>query len=276
VVPVRRLESGHVLVDVDLGITGTGTFVLDTGATRTAITPLTAARLGIPSDRGRTVPLSTMGGSVEARLVKGSFTVAGVEVERKQVTVVDLASVSEGLGETIAGILGRDFFESVDVALDLSANEVVLYERGSFAAIAPAEDFTPAPFRLWHGLVLVPVALGDADSHAIVDSGSNASIVSRWAVLRAHGVESPEAAYLQGVDGRPVPVRLATFDRVSIGGAPIVGVQFAVCENRACPVGLGDVERLLLGIDAFEHRTTVWSYADKTMYLSLPGRPAPR
>ncbi len=272
VLPVRRVDSGHVLLDVDLGPTGVGTFVLDTGASRTAISSLTASRLGIPASRGRHVGVQTMGGAVAARLVPGRFAVGGIVVDRDRVTVVDFGSIEESFGEPIAGILGRDFFETVDVALDLTQNQLVLYDRGSFA---PDADWAVVPFGFWHHLVEVPVRLGDADSHVIVDTGSNTSIISRWGVLRGHGTLDPVAAYMAGVDGRPIEVRAATFDEVALGDVILRDFRFSVCDNRDCPIGLGQVDRALLGIDAFEHRTTVWSYARKRMYLSKPGRPPP-
>lgn len=272
VLPVRRVDSGHVLLDVDLGPTGTGTFVLDTGASRTAISSHTASRLGIPADKGRRVGVQTMGGAVPARLVPGRFAVGGIVVDRDRVTVVDLDSIEASFGEPIAGILGRDFFETVDVALDLTNDQLTLYDRGTFAADG---SWSAVPFSFWHGLVEIPVRLGDADSRVIVDTGANTSIISRWGVLRGHGTLDPVAAFIAGVDGRPVTVRAATFDEVALGDVILRDFQFSVCDNRDCPIGLGAVDRALLGIDAFEHRTTVWSYAQKRMYLSKPGRPPP-
>lgn len=89
------------------------TFLVDTGASYTVITPQLAQSLGIDIHRGATtVPVITANGTIEAPLVQlknvslGGFTVNNVEA-----VVTDL-----GDSPQLSGLLGMSFFQGMELS----------------------------------------------------------------------------------------------------------------------------------------------------------------
>jgi len=87
------------------------TFLVDTGASYTVITPKMAHQLGIRLDNSNTVPVSTANGTVQAPLVTiKSLSLGNLQVSNVEAVVADL-----GDGNPISGLLGMSFFHGMDL-----------------------------------------------------------------------------------------------------------------------------------------------------------------
>jgi aspartyl protease family protein len=89
------------------------TFLIDTGASYTVITPQMAESLGVkPADSGETVPVTTANGIIYAPVVRLKHVCLG----GMQVDNVD--AVVTNLGETpqISGLLGMSFFHGMELS----------------------------------------------------------------------------------------------------------------------------------------------------------------
>jgi clan AA aspartic protease (TIGR02281 family) len=98
-------------------------FVLDTGASYTALSAQAARALGLGYANGPQVMLSTANGIVNAPLVKvNTIDVNGAVVQQIPVVVLDSTAPFDGL-------LGMSFLDHFDVAIDRSGNRIRLTRR---------------------------------------------------------------------------------------------------------------------------------------------------
>jgi clan AA aspartic protease (TIGR02281 family) len=87
------------------------TFLVDTGASYTVITPKMAHQLGIRLDNSTSVPVSTANGTVNAPLVTiKHLTLGNLQIDNVEAVVADL-----GEGNPISGLLGMSFFRGMDL-----------------------------------------------------------------------------------------------------------------------------------------------------------------
>jgi clan AA aspartic protease (TIGR02281 family) len=102
------------------------TFVIDTGASYTVITPRTARAWGLqPSRPGQTLTVTTANGTVEAPLVMlKNVNLGGMDMMNVQAVVIDL-------GDNIAasGLLGMNFFEGMEFIV--RPDKLILSKIGS-------------------------------------------------------------------------------------------------------------------------------------------------
>ncbi len=91
----------------------TATFLVDTGASYTVITPQMARQLGISINRDTTtVPVTTANGTVNAPLVTiKQMMLGGMRVDNVEAVVTDL-----GDSPQISGLLGMSFFHGMDLS----------------------------------------------------------------------------------------------------------------------------------------------------------------
>ncbi len=101
-IAVPAILDGHVM----------GTFLVDTGATYTVITPRLARKLGIDTRKShRKVRITTANGTVRAPLVTvPTISVGGLQVSNVEVIVQPL-----GNDILLAGLLGMNFFKDLEI-----------------------------------------------------------------------------------------------------------------------------------------------------------------
>lgn len=122
VVPVRS-QGATLSVGVRIpGVAGEYRFILDTGASITAISPRLLRELPAPRARG-SVRLSTANGEVEAPLI----TLAALEVSGARVRDLDVV-VLDSL-DRYDGLLGLSFLDRFNMELDRNRNEMTLRLR---------------------------------------------------------------------------------------------------------------------------------------------------
>lgn len=89
------------------------TFLVDTGASYTVITPQMAQQLGLNFEEGSTtVPVTTANGVVQAPLIRlKQLSLGSLKVENVEAVVADLGDVSP-----ISGLLGMSFFHGMELS----------------------------------------------------------------------------------------------------------------------------------------------------------------
>ncbi|TET08282.1 MAG: hypothetical protein E3J86_10985 [Candidatus Thorarchaeota archaeon] len=108
------------LVGVPVHINGSGpySFVLDTGAGNTVITPSLAEKLGIDAKAVDGIARG-IGGDVELKLAGlESLSVGSVQISNSQGVVIDLNKVSPKGGLIENGIIGYDFLKNFETVID--------------------------------------------------------------------------------------------------------------------------------------------------------------
>ncbi len=96
--------SKHLIVRGTLNDTLSGPLLIDTGASYCVLTRATAARLGVRTPTGASVPVATANGEVEAPLVR----LDSIQVEDARLAGVD-AVVMDAVEPPLVGIIGLSF-----------------------------------------------------------------------------------------------------------------------------------------------------------------------
>ena len=123
VVPTIMQLNSSLAVPVLVNNRTMATFLVDTGASYTVITPRMAKKLGmvITADTPR-ISMATANGVVQSPLVTlDKIAIGQVEVENIQVVVQPLGGANDVL---LAGLLGMNFFKNMD--LTVRQNKLVL------------------------------------------------------------------------------------------------------------------------------------------------------
>jgi len=103
--PIRKTCQLFVVAMVNKK--GVGQFLIDTGASFTAISDDAAARWGIVPDASREpVEVMTAGGRIQANTANVNLIIGDIELSNMEVLVCDF----NGKDIMMAGLLGADFF----------------------------------------------------------------------------------------------------------------------------------------------------------------------
>ncbi|MFQ5894320.1 MAG: TIGR02281 family clan AA aspartic protease [Nitrospinota bacterium] len=127
VVPFQK-KGTAILVPVEINRRKRATFILDTGATFTTISPELARAVGlsIPKDAKRVRLTTALGEVVEAPLVR----LSSVRVRTAEARDVEAVVHSMGRpGKALAGLLGLSFLRHFDVTIDSAQGQLILVRK---------------------------------------------------------------------------------------------------------------------------------------------------
>ena len=250
--PIQVTFGGTVIVPVEVDGVPLR-FIVDTGASITALVPRTAKQLGIVAT-GRTL----VNDSVEATVgFVDRLKVAGVEHLGLRVAIVDLPATRRAEGN-FDGILGLDVLGHHDVVIDFARKRLAMHRLGRLGALARDHRMSKLEFEpIRHGLVLVAASVDGHDPMpAVLDLGSPASILNKAAARQLHG-DFP--LHYQIVLPREVKVGdLVVFNRpMYVSDLPLFARW-----------GLASEPAMLLGADVFGDRAIVLLYDKRTLLVS--------
>jgi len=124
----KDLESGIILINVQLDGKHTFKMVLDTGASRTTIdtTALYMADYKV-NNMSKTSAIETANGIIEVEVIEvNSLMALGHSKHRMQVQVYDF--LAHGILSDYDGLLGLDFFEDTAFCIDLKNNNIEIFQ----------------------------------------------------------------------------------------------------------------------------------------------------
>jgi predicted aspartyl protease len=158
-------QIGRIIVPVMVNDQGPFSFVLDTGANRTVLTPQLVATLGLRSADDDTVTMNGATGSAVVPTVRVERVAAGDVVIKEQ-----QLPVAEALAEGIDGILGVDALESKRIMVDNKTGKI---EIGNARHQRPIEGAMRISAQLRFGRLMVVDAYVDRiHVKAVIDTGS--------------------------------------------------------------------------------------------------------
>jgi clan AA aspartic protease (TIGR02281 family) len=126
-IPLLRRMNNSLTVPAMVNRSAMGTFIVDTGATYTVITPRLAQKLGVTvGPENQRISIITANGTISAPVViLNNVAIGGVEVSGVKAIVQDL-----GKDELLAGLLGMNFFK--DMELTIKQNKLILSVSHAF------------------------------------------------------------------------------------------------------------------------------------------------
>lgn len=233
-------------------------FVVDTGASITALTPSAAEALGLA---GTDVLVVNEGqdAALGRTATLPRLSVGGIAFDGLRVAIVDLPDMRR-IDARIAGILGLDVLARHDVVIDLARGRLGLHPAGRIARSDAARAMARVPFdQSRYGLVVLAARFQDKPSMpAILDLGAQASVINLPAarMLTRHlygSATNPEWGSTKlelsdlWIERRGFMVQdLGVFRRLGVHEEPAI----------------------LLGADLFRDRMVVLAYQDRAVYVS--------
>jgi predicted aspartyl protease len=169
VAPTNRDRIGRVWVPVYINEKGPFRLVLDSGATRSALTPRVASMLELPLNKTPPVMLRGVTGSAIAPTVRvDSISVGDLYVGPSTVPIVaDAFGGAEGL-------LGTDGMQDKRIFIDFRNDFINISRSRNRRA---ATGFQTVPFLKDDlNLLIVAATIGNLSVRAIVDTGAQASV----------------------------------------------------------------------------------------------------
>jgi len=188
------LDVAGTVVLVPVMVNGVqGTFILDTGAARTVVTPDAVGHFGLALDEWTATTMQGVGGIERRRNADPrSVTLGGISLHRRSLAqdatlrVATLPRTMVG-GRRVDGLLGRDFLSAFDLSLDLARGSMTLYTvRGCAGRFLPwTEDYLSVPVENpTESALLIPVELDGVRLRALLDSGASGTLVAAPGMAR--------------------------------------------------------------------------------------------
>jgi len=169
VAPTNRDRIGRVWVPVYINEKGPFRLVLDSGATRSALTPKVAGMLDLPLDKSPPVMLRGVTGSAIAPTV----TVDSISVGDLWVGPSTVPIVEDAFGGA-EGLLGTDGMRDKRIFIDFRNDFINISRSRNRRAGA---GFQTVPFLKDDlNLLVVEAAIGNLPVRAIIDTGAQASV----------------------------------------------------------------------------------------------------
>jgi predicted aspartyl protease len=269
------LTGGHLLVP--LTVNGAGaSFVLDTGAERSMVTPDAVQRLNLTLDQWVGTTMHGVGGVVEHQNADPrSLALGSVALQRHTITHDTSLTVGPlpqtGAGAPIDGLLGRDFLSVFDLQLDMVTHRLTLFEvagcSGRFLPWTSPYASVPAETPMTHALVL-PITLDSHRLTALLDTGASASLITLPGMIRLGltqgALAGDHAASTRGVGPQTPEMWRHRFDSLQIGGVTRRDPVLWVGQVRMVPI-----VDALLGADWLAMQRRVWiSFATSQVFFA--------
>jgi predicted aspartyl protease len=252
-------------------------FLLDTGASRSAIDRTAAERSGIPisgtdSVEGTAGIITVQKGHVD-RLSRGEAGATGLDV-----TIQDLGGTLAPPGMRVDGILGYDFLRSFSVAIDFTHHTLRFSPHPARVSFAMAKSADVVPVVLDNGIPRVHGMLDDSIPLDLrLDTGASIFETTdiylnvtedTWKQLtRLDSALKPERYFTGSGAGGEIKLAVARIDKLRIGAIsvprPYVIVQPSV-GYFARPDAVGFISNNLLE----KYSPVVIDYLEGRLYLS--------
>ncbi|HTW71063.1 MAG TPA: retroviral-like aspartic protease family protein [Acetobacteraceae bacterium] len=256
----------HGRLTVPLEVNGIpATFVLDSGAQLSLVTPQAVRRLNLVLDHWVAATMRGVGGVVEhADADPRSMTLGGMPLHQAtlarqiSLTVGDLPDM--GADMVVDGLLGRDFLSGFDLQLDLPARRLTLYDvhgcsgrflpwRSPYYAVTAASVAARA--------MVLPIALNGIRLTALLDTGASSSLVTLPGMIRLgltpQALAHDPASAVRGLGRQAPEMHQHRFVSLQVAGETIRQPLLWVA-----PVRLAPIVDALLGADWLEAQRRVW------------------
>ncbi len=252
---------------VPLTINGiNATFVLDTGAARSLVTPEAVRQLGLASDEWIATTMRGVGGIVEhPNADPRSLALGGVALHRHTVTHDTSLTVGEmpGFappGLVVDGLLGRDLLSLFDLEFDIAAHRLTIYDvrecTGRFVPWNSNYVTLPAEMPMTKAMV-VPMIVDGHGLRALLDTGATSSLILAPGMFRLgltpEMVTHDPGAVAHGIGPQAPQMHRHRFSSWQVGPESERNPTIWVAQVRVVPI-----VDALLGADWLLAQRRVW------------------
>ena len=269
------LEPGAILVTVEVnGIPGT--FILDTGAQRSVVTPAAVTRLNLSLDEWVGTTMHGIGGVDRRRnATPRSLSLGGVALHRRTLTrdtslaVTTLARAQAG-DRVIDGLLGRDYLSLFDLDLDMPGRRLTLFDAtgcgGRFLPWPDPYTAIPADMPVESAMIL-PVVVDGVRLRALLDTGASSSLIAAPGMVKlnltSERLAGDPVEQVSGAGPRQIAMRRHRFQSIRIGTETVAAPALWVGGLHLMPIA-----DMLLGADWLMRRRVWISFVSKQVFVS--------
>ena len=242
-------------------------FLVDTGADRTAISSVLAARMGF--DTSESASLHTVTGISTVQ----TATVPSLQLSQSDLRIVD-APILDATKMGADGILGTDSLRSQRVMFDFDKNIMTIVP--SEQRVAHDNGAIVVTGRLRNGRLIVTNAIADGNIiTVIVDTGSEVSIGNEALRLRlgnAGLITKSGPVELQSVTGEMLPGEYTFVKELKVGDVNLANLAVVFAKAHTFQqLGLDKHPALLLGMNALRaFKKVSIDFANKKLRVVLP------
>jgi len=246
--PTRLDRIGRVMTHVKVNGKGPFRFVIDTGASRSTLSPHLARALNLQHSVGRNVMLNGVTGAAEVPTV----AVESIEIGALRFEKQDLPVIFTSIMGNADGILGVAGFQDQRIDVDFKRDRVSVLEsngkRPHYSMV------TARATRNINGLMIVDVRVGRRiRAKAVIDTGAERSLGNlalQNAMNRGRKKRDPVSAVVHGAtpdiaDGDVQEIREATIGDMTLTNLEVIFADFHVFKLW----GLDKEPAMLIGMD---------------------------
>jgi predicted aspartyl protease len=271
---LRRTSKGHLVTPVQVQGHGVQWFVVDTGASASAVYAHARTRMGLTEEPGAGIEMHGAGGSQWIQRYRlPPLSVAGVETGRLLVS-----GLPQGIqhGDDVMGVLGRGVFGGYLVEFDLASDRLGLHRPGELPQSKRCWNEVPIRLMPHIGLVLLDVVLDGARVTAVLDTGARKTFMN-WRAAHAAGVTAAEpfaqVRTAGGATGHAVRYSSRTFKGIAIGATRFRPSVLAISDLPVFgPIGMDQAPAMIIGLDLLGDRHFVIDYPGRRLLIErTPG-----
>ena len=246
--PTRLDRIGRVMTHVKVNGKGPFRFVIDTGASRSTLSPHLARALNLQHSVGRNVMLNGVTGAAEVPTVAvESIEIGALRFEKQDLPVIFTSTMGNA-----DGILGVAGFQDQRIDVDFKRDRVSVLEsngkRPHYSMV------TARATRNINGLMIVDVRVGRRiRAKAVIDTGAERSLGNlalQSAMNKGRKKREPVSAVVHGAtpdiaDGDVQEIREATIGDMTLTNLEVIFADFHVFKLW----GLDQEPAMLIGMD---------------------------
>jgi predicted aspartyl protease len=269
--PTTTDGVGRIMAPVMVNGAGPFLFIVDTGATRGALSPRLVARLGL--DPSMESPLTVQGST-------GSLSVPSVVVDRLQAGDIVLEHrrlpvVAPAVFADADGILGVEGLDKMRISVDFGMDRIrISRHRDS----RPAGNWYRVPVQLRFGRLMIAKArVGEIAVDAVIDTGAERTL-GNLALRKALGLD--QAARAKDTESTVVGATVVEYDantiaspRILLGDTSLVSVDITFADLHIFRVwDLLERPAIVVGMDVLgTARALLFDYRRKELMIRLEG-----
>ena len=248
--PTRLDRIGRVLAPVMINDRGPFRFIVDTGASRSALSPRLAHLLGLEPAPGDMLMLRGVTGSSAVASVRVASLRAGdVVMSDLQLPLVTPAVVADA-----EGFLGVDGFAGKRLLVDFISDKITIAKS---TGRAPSSRFTIVPLQFrFGGLALADARIRGVKVKAVIDTGASrtlGNLALRKALGGSTAASSNDALRSTEIFGATEQIQLGNIRRsppITLGGVELRNMEVTYADLEVFRTwNLENVPALLIGMD---------------------------
>ena len=269
--PTTMDGVGRIMAPVMVNGAGPFLFIVDTGATHSALSPELVVRLGL--DASTDTPLTVQGST-------GALSVPSVLVDRLQAGDIVLKRrrlpvVASAVFADADGILGLEGLEKMRVSVDFGTDRIRISKHRD---ARPPGNWYRVPVQLRFGRLMIAKArVGEIQVDAVIDTGAERTL-GNLALRRALGLD--QAARARVTESTVVGATAIEYDantiaspRILLGDTSLVSVDVTFADLHIFRVwNLEERPAIVVGMDVLgTARALLFDYRRKELMIRLEG-----